>query len=220
MEEELFNMVTEERMPKPICYSTSLRYVFIHIPKCAGTSIHRALGILHDRLSLPVDPKRYHKHSKACDVRRILGPIWDQSFKFSMIRNPWDLMVSSYHWWLTHAARYRSLAVQTAQVREMGSFAKFMQSKFGTKMINEQPGEELLDWISDDHKITVDLVGRYETLDQDWIRICEKLGVEHIPLGRENRVARADYQSFYDEASKRSVAERFSKTIELFGYEF
>jgi hypothetical protein len=95
-----------------------------------------------------------------------------------------------------------------------------MQSKFGTKMINEQPGEELLDWISDDHKITVDLVGRYETLDQDWIRICEKLGVEHIPLGRENRVARADYQSFYDEASKRSVAERFSKTIELFGYEF
>jgi hypothetical protein len=129
-------------------------------------------------------------------------------------------MLSSYHWWITHAARYPSLAVQSAQVREMGSFAKFMQSQFGTRMINEQPGKELLDWISDDDKNAVDLVARYERLDQDWIRICERLGFEHIPLGRENRVARADYQSFYDEASKRSVAERFSKTMELFGYEF
>ena len=134
-------MVTDKGMPRPVCYSTSLRYVFIHIPKCAGTSIHRALGALHERLSLPIDEKRYHKHTKAIDVRRILGPIWDNSFKFSIVRNPWDLMVSSYHWWLNYAGRYPSLAEQSTRIRNMGSFGKFLQSEFGSKMINERRNE-------------------------------------------------------------------------------
>jgi len=208
-------MATDKGMPRPVCYSTSLGYVFIHIPKCAGTSIHHALGILHDRLALPINEKKYHKHSKASDVRRVLGPIWDKSFKFSIVRNPWDLMVSSYHWWLTHAGQYSSLATQTAQIKEMGSFAKFMQSEFGSKMINEQYGGELLDWISEDGKIVVDLVGRFETLNRDWIRISEALGVDHISLSRANASTRDDYRSFYDETSKRLVAERFRRTIKF-----
>ena len=95
-----------------------------------------------------------------------------------------------------------------------------MQSEFGSKMINEQYGGDLLDWISEDGKIMVDLVGRFETLDRDWIRICEALGVDYISLSRENPSVRGEYRSFYDEISKQIVAERFHRTIELFGYEF
>jgi Sulfotransferase domain/Sulfotransferase family len=208
------------RMPRPACYSTSLRYVFIHIPKCAGTSIHRALGALHERLSLPIDEKRYHKHTKAIDVRRILGPVWDDSFKFSIVRNPWDLMVSSYYWWLNYAGRYPSLAEQSTRIRKMGSFAEFLQSEFGSQMINERRGDDLLDWIEADKKVIIDFVGRYETLESDWRRICQKIGVEPVVLTTENRVPRAAYATFYDNASRRLVGERFHRTIKLFGYEF
>jgi hypothetical protein len=82
------------KYPKPICYSPFLKYVFIHIPKCAGSSIHRALGVLHAQRSLPVGKPKYHKHAKAATVREVLGPAWNECFKFAFIRNPWDLMVS------------------------------------------------------------------------------------------------------------------------------
>lgn len=207
-------------MTRPVCYSTSLRYVFIHIPKCAGTSIHRALRNMHEQVSLPIDPRKYHKHAKAADVRPILGPLWDDSFKFSIVRNPWDLMVSSYHWWRRQAGQYSSLAIQAGEVREMGGFAKFMQSQFGQEMLNEQRGKELLDWIAEDGKMIVDFVGRYEDLESDWARICQRLGVAPVRLTRENASARGDYRQLYDETSKRLVAERFRRTIEFFGYEF
>lgn len=205
---------------KPVCYSTHLRYVFIHIPKCAGTSIHVALKTIHDRLSLPLDERKYHKHSKASDVRKILGNDWNEAFKFSFVRNPWDLMVSSYHWWLKVAEQFPSLAEQTSKVKALPDFFAFVRSPYGSEMINEQPGRDMLDWISEDGEIIVDLVGRYETLDQDWLQVCQALKVEPVPLTRENRVERGDYRSFYDDATRKLIGDRFAGTIARFGYEF
>jgi hypothetical protein len=205
---------------KPVSYSSRLNYVFIHIPKCAGTSIHVALKAIHDRLSLPLDPRKYHKHAKASDVRPILGPVWDKSFTFSFVRNPWDLMVSSYHWWLSHASQFPSLAEHVSKVKALPDFSSFIHSPYGNEMINEQPGKDLMDWISADGKVIVDLVGRYETLEQDWSRVCETLKVEPIALTRENRAARADYHSFYNDETRRLVADRFARTIKHFDYEF
>jgi len=93
-----------------------------HIPKCAGSSIHRALGVLHTQRSLPVGKPKYHKHAKAATVREVLGPAWNECFKFAFIRNPWDLMLSSYHWWLTYAEIFPALHKDVARIREMGSF--------------------------------------------------------------------------------------------------
>ncbi len=209
-----------KRGAKPVCYSSLLNYVFIHIPKCAGTSVHRALAALHGQRSVPIDARRYHKHSKASEVRHILGPVWDKAFKFSFVRNPWDLMVSSYHWWLTHAGEFPSLMPHVSRIREMKSFGVFVNSEYGQRMINEQPGQDLLDWISDGDNVIIDFVGQYENLDSDWEHICKALDVAPIALTRENQVPRADYRSFYNEASRRLVADRFAKSIELFGYHF
>ena len=205
---------------KPVCYSTNLHYVFIHIPKCAGTSIHVALKTIHDRLSLPLDERKYHKHSKAADVRKVLGKEWDNSFRFSFVRNPWDLMVSCYHWWLKVAPQFPALTEQAAYVKKLPDFSAFMHSPYGSEMINEQRGRDLLDWISVDGKIIVDLVGRYETLDEDWQRVCQALKVEPVPLTRENRVERDNYRSFYNDETRQIIAERFARTIEHSGYEF
>jgi Sulfotransferase family len=207
-------------LPRPICYSTTLRYVFIHIPKCAGTSIHRALGTLHDTRSLQPNIRKYHKHAKAYQVRDILGPIWQNCFKFSFVRNPWDLMVSSYHWWITHADAFPSLRPHIARIVEMGTFSRFIRSRYGTRMINEHYATDLMDWLTDGDAIIVDFIGRYENLSNDWQHVCESLGVPPVELTRENPVARQHYRQFYDDASRQLVAERFAKTITVFGYEF
>ena len=205
---------------KPICYSPFLKYVFIHIPKCAGSSIHRALGVLHAQRSWLVGKPKYHKHAKAANVREVLGPAWNECFKFAFIRNPWDLMVSSYHWWLTYAEIFPALHKDVARVREMGTFSVFIRSEFGRSTLNEHHGGDLTEWISDGDGIIVDFVGRYENLNEDWSKICRTLQVPALPLGRENQVARQDYRVFYDNESRELVANRFARTIELFGYRF
>jgi hypothetical protein len=206
--------------PRPACSSASLGYVFVHIPKCAGTSIHRALGGLHERRSLRIEGRKYHKHAKAAEVRRVLGPAWDNAFKFSFVRNPWDLMVSSYHWWLARAGDFPRLTSHVSRIRELGSFSAFISSKYGSKMLNEQPGRDLLEWVSDGTGIIVDFVGKYENLDEDWKHVCQALGVEPVVLARENQVPRENYRSFYDETSRGLVANRFARSIEVFGYQF
>jgi hypothetical protein len=205
---------------KPICYSPFLKYVFIHIPKCAGSSIHRALGVLHAQHSWPVGKPKYHKHAEATKVREVLGPAWNECFKFAFIRNPWDLMVSSYHWWLTYAEIFPALHKDIARIREMGSFSVFIRSEFGRSMLNEHRGGDLTEWISDGDEIIVDFVGRYENLNEDWSKICQTLQVPALPLGRENQVVRQDYRVFYDNESRELVANRFARTIELFDYRF
>jgi hypothetical protein len=175
---------------------------------------------LHAQRSWPVGKPKYHKHAKATKVREVLGPAWNECFKFAFIRNPWDLMVSSYHWWLTYAEIFPALHKDIARIREMGSFSVFIRSEFGRSMLNEHRGGDLTEWISDGDEIIVDFVGRYEKLNEDWSKICQTLQVPALPLRRENQVVRQDYRVFYDNESRELVANRFARTIELFDYRF
>lgn len=210
----------QDRAVPPVCYSTGLKYVFIHIPKCAGTSVHRALGRLHQRLSILPDRRRYHKHLKAAAVREILGPVWDNAFTFSYVRNPWDLMVSSYYWWTTHASAFPPLAPDAAKVKAMKDFGEFIRSDYGRTMINEQVGTDCCEWLTADGETVVDFVGKFENLDADWRKICEALNVTPIELTRENAVSRPHYRTFYDAESRDLIAQRFARTIEKFDYQF
>ena len=87
-------------------------------------------------------------------------------------------------------------------------------------MLNEHRGGDLTEWISDGDEIIVDFVGRYENLNEDWSKVCRALEVPALSLGRENQVVRQDYRGFYDDELRELVANRFRRTIELFGYRF
>ena len=41
-----------------------------------------------------------------------------------------------------------------------------------------------------------------------------------LSQGRENQAVRQDYRVFYDDESRELVANRFARTIDLFGYRF
>ncbi len=130
-------------------------------------------------------------------------------------------MVSSYHWWLNVAEDFPRLRDDAANVRALGTFDAFIRSDYGSNKINECAGRDFTDWLCDENgKVIVDLVGKYETLAQDWERVCDKLRIEPIGLTKENEVPRPHYRTFYDDASRDLVAKRFARSIELFEYAF
>lgn len=196
-----------------------LRCIFVHIPKTAGNSITAALNSVPGKAE-ELSPK-IAKHAKAFEIRALLGAtVWDEYFTFSFVRNPWDLMVSSYHWWLQKAPSIPYHRRHAERVRRLGSFDAFLASPYGSSRINERRGN-LFDWLSDGNgSLLVDYVGRVETIAEDWERIRERIDAPLPPLPHVNKSIRADYRDYYTPHTRDLIAKRFRRSIEAFGYEF
>jgi hypothetical protein len=193
--------------------------VFIHIPKTAGNSIAGALNALPKKTDQEVP--NISKHATAAQVKRLLGDrLWQEYFTFTCVRNPWDLMVSSYSWWLQTAPKHKKIMDPDVRaVRRLGSFSAFVKSPFGRTMINEYTGD-MFDWYSENGEVIVDFIARLENLQEDWKEICRSMGIAYNRLPHVNRTERTAYSEYYNDETRQIVAERFHKTIELFGYEF
>ncbi len=66
----------------------------------------------------------------------------------------------------------------------------------------------------------VDYIGRVETLQASFDKLCEHLGVPTSKLGRENKgIYRGKWQNYYDKESFRVVSSFYAEDIRRFGYE-
>jgi len=90
------------------------KFIFIHVPKCAGTSIERALGYKvgahknekgeiyphpdpqHWNINGILDPSFCKYHTKITG-EQLDKTVVENYYKFTFVRNPWDKLVSWYH---------------------------------------------------------------------------------------------------------------------------
>jgi hypothetical protein len=108
----------------------SKKLIFIHIHKCAGTSVELVLGdimqwndiILGSTRSGYADKIHRHyreefglyKHSYATDVKRVVGDeIWKSYFSFSIVRHPLDRMISIYE----YLRRFKASRLNTMKLK-------------------------------------------------------------------------------------------------------
>jgi hypothetical protein len=203
--------------------SDSKRFIFVHVPKAAGKSVREALAPyalprppkFHSLLrlfGLPRDYRRYRfrTHGSLRDAQRILpNELFRDYFKFAFVRNPWDRLVSSYHYILErpshpHHRRVRRLGAFSAYVEYEARRGRFLQYD----LLIEAGG-----------RLGMDFVGRFESLAQDFARICDRLGIA-VALPHANVSRHRDYTVYYDQATRKLVERHWRKDIETFGYTF
>ena len=164
--------------------------IFIHIIKTGGTSIEKVLGMrkLHKKAS-------YHR--KMVGIKR-----WNNYFKFSFVRNPWDKMVSQYH--------YNShLFVKNKTFEE---YIKWWD--LGNKISTFPP---LNSFYLD---LDLDFIGRFENLQNDFDFVCKQIGMPPTRLPHLNKSRHKRYIDYYSKETAEIVRRRFREDIRLFGYKF
>ena len=183
-----------------IMISDEHKFIFIHIPKTGGTSIER---FFKNR------PNRMLKHKTAQDYALENPRIWNQYLKFTVVRNPWDWMVSWYFW------------------RKQNNKLSMKEFLLNYKMVStEQQLRELpkemnfLTFVNIDNTISIDHVCRFENLQEDFNTVCDKIGIQQQRLPHKNKTKHKHYTEYYDDETREIVAEKYAKDIELFGYKF
>lgn len=185
-------------------YKFEKDFIFIHINKTAGSSISSLLDM--DRM-----------HLTAFTIRNILAEdAWQEKFKFSFVRNPWDRIVSQYH----HRYGKNQQNLQNREI-DFQTWVKEVYQEGNPEFINfHTMFMPQLNWITDpDGKIIVDYIGRYENLQEDIAFIKDKLKIEK-PLPHLRSSKRKHYSSYYDDVTKNIVGDYFKKDIEYLKYEF
>ncbi|MCP4408958.1 MAG: sulfotransferase family protein [Gammaproteobacteria bacterium] len=174
-------------------------------------------GIVGARLG----PKKLGKktiwknHMPGSEVRRLVGQnIWNKYYKFCVVRNPFDRVVS--FWWF-------KLDLSTRKNLASLPFA-IIRSRF-----KEDIGKSEFRWPIDRHIYEIDGVPcvddfiRYEKLEDDIVRICKTLKMD-CDLSRISKLKssfrsrRENFSLYYDGDSEQMVRDKFSKEISFFGY--
>ena len=187
------------------------KFIFIKINKTAGTSIQSCLKELVDDLQ-----QTGHRILKDYDVN-------DRSFfKFTFVRNPWDKMVSFYHY-------HRDRGFDLLPGSKQPSFKEFITTDMHKIEFTKPKGKSSrnfrmsnqLDWITDDNnKVAMDFIGRFETLQSDFNFICDSLQIPKKKLPHRVKSEHQHYTKYYDAQTIEIIRDRFQKDIDYFNYTF
>ena len=209
-------------------------FIFFHVAKVAGLSIREALA---PYVQLPkrfkvnrplkmIDGKlnplyaiweNTLLHATPRDTKReLVDETYNNFYKFAFVRNPWDWQVSMYHFILKESDH-----VQHQTVSSMCGFEEYLEWVLATPRPYARGATKFQkDMLTDDKgNLIVDFVGRFENLVHDFAEICQKLSIT-ASLPKINTTSHKDYRSYYNERTKKIIAEHFREDIDLFAYTF
>ena len=92
----------------------ALGLLFVHVPKCGGSSVEAQLGIDHG-------------HRSAVYFRAADPALFARAWKFSIVRNPYDRLVSAFHYLKNHTRSERDRAWAAEALGEAADFAGFVR---------------------------------------------------------------------------------------------
>lgn len=195
--------------------------IFFHIGKTAGVAIERGLG-LEACDYREYQPERVYgvnkgvmtQHARPSYVRQLIdADVWNNYFKFTIVRNPWDRMVSAY---------YYLYNINKEKYGDFGSWLIVMHDQVVNKTYRESSHvTPQIEYTHEDGEQIMDYVGKYENLAESYQYICEKINIPYNELKVLNpsgKRASRDYKSMYNSFTSKLIQEMYGPEIDHFEY--
>ena len=202
------------------------KFVFIHIPKTAGTSIYSALGGRQEEdefFGYSLDLNLQLQHLTAEELLRyelITELEFRNYFKFCFVRNPWDRVVSEWLWRTNNVPRHNLHRYFRLSLKSFLEKVPTWKGKVGSRIRRHLLPQ--YNFIYDSQgQLMVNYVGKFENLRKDFRIICNEIGLFEVELPWSNSTKKkTDYRIYYDDETYQMVKELYVKDIEYFGYKF
>ena len=197
------------------------KFIFIHIPKTAGTSIVKSLSLYSEdiinsngnikpsleliRLAREKNIRiNNYKHFTYNQYKQLLGDKIKDFFIFSTIRTPYERIPSIYY--------YSNIT----GVSLTGFIGAIQNGVHIIPSIGIQ--QNMIDtFIGDVEDI---FLLRFENLNEDWKNLLDKLNLPYLSLDHLNVGRRIDYNNLYLDSRLLVVINKvFGEEIEKYGYE-
>lgn len=148
---------------------------------------------------------RFYNHISAKEIKeRVPESVWNNYYKFCVVRNPWERIISHYYF------------IHTSEPRP--AFADYLESN---KWINKLR-ERSYGLYTIDGEIAVDKFCYFENLANDLEEVRKHIGIpEPLELPKRKskyRKDKRDYREILGNKEKERIAELFKDEIELHGY--
>jgi len=206
------------------------KFIFIHIPKTGGTSVEMLFDRHNNELfgfedingnhienkkgiQMMLQDKSLHlkclQHLTAVEIRDKYGEeIWNTYYKFTIVRNPWDLEVSKF----TYFKTYRPDICERLGITSQPSFHKYVLNQNGPIQLN---------FITDElNNIMVNNIIRFENIQHGFDNVCKEIGIKPTQLPHELKSVRTHYRDYYNERTRRHVETIYSEDINNFEYTY
>ena len=167
--------------------------IFIHIPKNAGTSIEEYFG----NGSVRIQPS---KHADIHEIKVKFKNSYNNYRKFTIIRNPYDKMVSWYFYLKRNLGDYNIVEFND-WIKDP---SKFWHANDPISFLKPQ-----CDWIDN----TVEII-RFENLDNELNKFFNK----KINLPITNKSNHNHYLEYYNEQSLNIIYNKYKEDFEKFNY--
>lgn len=200
--------------------SHEYKFIFIHIPKTAGTTICSSWEGALLKNVCKKSGVLGGTHKSAMQLKEMFPAEWEEYTKWAVIRNPYDRFVSKYYF---------------KQLEPRKNFDLEWTDKEAEGILPQ------LYWITDRHdyflptspydrkdlhfgNIVVDKLLRYENLNQELKNLFEELGIklksyDAIPHFRQTRMV-GDYKNYFDEKLKGIVKYLYREDLKRLGYDW
>ena len=154
-------------------------------------------------------------HTTAAEARQAVAPEhWNGYYKFCFERNPFDRLVSFYHW-------------RTSKLEEKPAFREFAlaaisddgarQKRYRAARFPNRPFYLI------DGELALERVCRFENLERELGEVAELLGIPWdgtLPNAKGSYRKERTYREYYDAELKRACERAFETELALFGFSF
>ena len=175
--------------------------VFVHIPKTGGHSIVAACGtcVINDSHR----PLSYYQSKFGRGI----------SF-FSFARNPFDRLASVY-FYLLHGGCTRTDRRDRDRYVGNKTFQEFVRS-LPQFYLDQQHLLPQIGYVKGCADTTC--IGRFETLESDFARFCDRYNIHRFPLMKLNASTHPPYRDLYTKEMAEVVSALYAEDFEYFGY--